>query len=238
MMNPFRTTFSIPVYDSKLTYKKPAVFIGSCFTETIGGRLKELKFPVDINPFGIIYNPVSVKNSLEMLVREKEFTLDDLYQLDDQWISFYHQTAFSDPDPEACLDTINSRLRFSSSFLRKADFLFIKVDPDGNEIWRSTFGHPDMIDYGVVLAPAAGGGYVAVGEQTPDHYTWEADIKWVKIDEDGNLVWERARSASHTMFSALLQHPDGGFVIAGGMSVGSMFNIVLIKTDHQGQVAE
>jgi hypothetical protein len=120
----------------------------------------------------------------------------------------------------------------------KEDFLFIKVDPEGNEIWRSTFGHPDMIDYGVVLTPAAGGGYVAVGEQTPDHYTWETDIKWVKIDEEGQLIWERARTASHTMFSAILQHPDGGFVVAGGMSVGSMFNIVLIKTDHQGQVAE
>jgi hypothetical protein len=120
----------------------------------------------------------------------------------------------------------------------KEDFLFIKIDPDGNEIWRSTFGHPDMIDYGVVLTPAAGGGYVAVGEQTRDHYTWEADIKLVKIDEDGKLVWERARTASHTMFSAILQHPDGGFVVAGGMSRDSMFNIVLIKTDHQGQVAE
>lgn len=120
----------------------------------------------------------------------------------------------------------------------KEDFLFIKIDPDGNEIWRSTFGHPDMIDYGVVLTPAAGGGYVAVGEQTRDHYTWEADIKLVKIDEDGKLVWERARSASHTMFSAILQHPDGGFVVAGAMSKGSMFNIVLIKTNLQGQVAE
>ena len=120
----------------------------------------------------------------------------------------------------------------------KEDFLFIKIDPGGNEIWRRTFGNPDMIDYGVVLTRAAGGGYVAAGEQTPDHYTREADIKWVKIDEDGTLVWERARKASHTMFSAILPHPDGGFVIAGGMPRGSMFNIVLIKTDHQGQVAE
>jgi len=120
----------------------------------------------------------------------------------------------------------------------KEDFLFIKIDPDGNEIWRNTFGNPDMIDYGVVLAKAAGGGYVAAGEQTLDNYTWEADIKLVKIDEDGKLVWERVRTASHTMISTILQHPDGGFVIAGGMSRGSTFNIVLMKTDSEGRVAE
>jgi hypothetical protein len=26
------------------------------------------------------------------------------------------------------------------------DFLFIKIDPDGNELWTGTFGDPDMID--------------------------------------------------------------------------------------------
>ncbi|MFX1411638.1 MAG: hypothetical protein ACFFA6_14895 [Promethearchaeota archaeon] len=120
----------------------------------------------------------------------------------------------------------------------KEDFLFIKVDPEGNEIWRSTFGDPDMIDYGVVLAEAAGGGYVAAGERTKDHYTWDADITLVKVDENGQLLWRRDKTAAHTMLSALLQHPDGGFVIAGGMFQGSVFNIILIKTDSEGKVAE
>jgi hypothetical protein len=147
-------------------------------------------------------------------------------------------------NPYDLIETADGNYLITASYLpawpedAREDFLFIKVDSEGHEIWRSSFGNPEMIDYGVVVAKAAEGGYVAVGEQTRDHYTWEADIKWVKIDEDGQLVWERTQTASHTMLSALLPHPDGGFVTAGGMSRGSIFNIVLIKTDPEGRVAE
>jgi hypothetical protein len=41
------------------------------------------------------------------------------------------------------------------------DSLFIKIDPEGNELWTSTFGDPEMIDYGMVLAETADGGCVA-----------------------------------------------------------------------------
>ena len=120
----------------------------------------------------------------------------------------------------------------------KKDFLFIKIDPDGNEIWRSVFGDPDMIDYGVVLAESADGGYVAVGERMKDLYTGEDDITWVKIDASGQLVWEKIRTASHTAFSTILQHPDGGFVITGAMLRQSMVNVLLIKIDDEGNVAD
>jgi len=120
----------------------------------------------------------------------------------------------------------------------KEDYLFIKVDPEGNEIWLSVFGNPEMVDYGVVLAETSDGGYVAAGERTRDHYTWEADIALVKIDENGQLVWEQSRAASHTMLSSLLQHPDGGFVVAGATFSEPAFIIVLIKTDGDGNMTE
>ena len=120
----------------------------------------------------------------------------------------------------------------------KEDFLFIKIDPEGNEIWRSVFGDPDMIDYGVVLAEAADGGYVVAGERTRDHHTRETDIVLVKIDENGQRVWEQNRTASHTMFSSILQHPDGGFVVTGATFRQPAFAILLIKTDSEGNVAE
>jgi WD40 repeat protein len=120
----------------------------------------------------------------------------------------------------------------------KEDFLFIKIDPEGKEIWRNVFGDPDMIDYGVVLTEVADGGYVAAGERTRDRRTWESDIVLVKIDENGQRVWEQSRTASHTMFSTIVQHPDGGFVVAGATFRDPVFRILLIKTDSEGNVAE
>ncbi|GAI96735.1 unnamed protein product, partial [marine sediment metagenome] len=101
------------------------MFIGSCFTESIGGKLNDYKFPVDINPFGIIYNPSSVGKSLELLIGEKEFTIDDLFFYNGKWLSFFHHSSFSDKDPELCLSRINAKITESREFLKKAGFLFI-----------------------------------------------------------------------------------------------------------------
>lgn len=117
----------------------------------------------------------------------------------------------------------------------KKDFLFIKADSMGNEIWRSTFGDPEMIDYGAVLAETSDGGYIAAGELVEDLYTWEGDIALAKIDGDGNLLWEQAiETNSHCMFGNILQYPDGGFMIVGSIFSGNDFDIFVIKTDPQG----
>jgi hypothetical protein len=119
------------------------------------------------------------------------------------------------------------------------DFLFIKIDPEGNELWTSTFGDPDMIDYGMVLAETMGGGYVAAGERVTDLYTWDADISLVKIDENGQLLWEQIiETDAHCMFGAILQHPDGGYAIAGSAYNGNTFDIFMIKTDVEGNVVQ
>lgn len=120
----------------------------------------------------------------------------------------------------------------------KEDYLFIKVDPQGNEMWRNSFGNPELIDYGVALAQTSDGGYVTVGEQTRDLGTWKAELALVKIDEKGQLLWQQTWPASHTMFSRVLQHPDGGFVIAGATFQEPVFKVLLVKTDSRGAVGE
>jgi CubicO group peptidase (beta-lactamase class C family) len=120
----------------------------------------------------------------------------------------------------------------------KLDFLFIKVDPEGNELWTSTFGDPDMVDHGSVLAETTDGGYVTAGELVKDYYSWDADIMLVKIDENGQPLWERIfETDAHSMFATILQHPDGGYVVAGSTFNGRVFDIFLIKTDSEGNTS-
>lgn len=124
-MNIFRTIIDCEPSSQTITHKDKVSLIGSCFTDNIGKKLQEHKFMADLNPFGIIYNPSSVKNSIEALIQEKEFTENDLFYHNERWNSFLHHGDFSNYDKATCLKTINERIVNSAKHLRESSFIFI-----------------------------------------------------------------------------------------------------------------
>ncbi|NOY96599.1 MAG: GSCFA domain-containing protein [Chlorobi bacterium] len=124
-MTEFRTIVGIPDFPWKNGYGKSSVFMGSCFTENIGGRMQDQKYNVDLNPFGILYNPASVANSIRILLEEKMFSSGNLVMNDGLWHSFNHHSRFSSANIEETLGNINNRIKLSAAFIKTADFLFI-----------------------------------------------------------------------------------------------------------------
>lgn len=121
----FFTEIKIQEFPWKLDHSKSMMMMGSCFTENIGQKLLDLKFSVDMNPFGIIYNPISIANSLKILLEKRVFIESDLFYDHGMWNSFSHHSRFSDADSKKALEKINDRITFSHDFLRKTDFLVI-----------------------------------------------------------------------------------------------------------------
>jgi hypothetical protein len=121
----FQTIVDVPTFLWKTGYPKKNLFMGSCFTENIGNKMAALKYEVDINPFGILYNPVSVANGLENLLVQKKFDETDLIEHKGLWHSFAHHGKFSAIDTNQTLQNINERLKYSSEFLKNTDFLFL-----------------------------------------------------------------------------------------------------------------
>ena len=124
-MKEFRTTIQPELSKNKITYQTPVLFLGSCFTENIGYKMQELKFPVLINPFGVLYNPVSVRQSLEILLDKRDFEEKDIGFFNGQWYSFYHDTEFSKPDKQECLKNINTKLNQAREHFKKINYLII-----------------------------------------------------------------------------------------------------------------
>lgn len=124
-ISKFHTIVDIPVFSKQTGYSKANMFMGSCFTENIGNRMAGLKYNVDVNPFGILYNPVSVANGLRILLQNKEFNNEDLVQANGLWHSFNHHGRFSATNPKQVLKEINNRIKTSADFLKKTDFLFL-----------------------------------------------------------------------------------------------------------------
>ncbi len=121
----FRTVVDIEPSKQKISYSTKVMLMGSCFTEEIGQKLVDYLFDVDVNPFGVIYNPISVANSLKILLEKRFFYSTDLEQRGNVWFSWYHHSRFSSTSQQETLDAINSRIAQSADFLKNAKFLFI-----------------------------------------------------------------------------------------------------------------
>ena len=121
----FQTKIDIPVSDIKISYKDSIMTLGSCFAENIGNKLETVFFETDINPFGVLYNPVSVKNSLELLIQNKSFSSEEIFENKSLWQSFAHSSLFNGLSEVECLNNINTRLISSAGFFQKTNVLLI-----------------------------------------------------------------------------------------------------------------
>lgn len=61
----FRTIVNIPRPTFELEPCERILFVGSCFADNIGKRFVEEKFRAMVNPFGVMYNPVSVLHTVK-----------------------------------------------------------------------------------------------------------------------------------------------------------------------------
>ena len=124
-MKNFRTIIQPKPSQNKISYHTPSLLLGSCFTENIGTKLTDLKFQTIVNPFGVLYNPSSVRSSMEILLDTRDFNENDLHFFNEQWFSFYHDTEFSNTDKNECLRKINTTVNEAREHLQKAKYLII-----------------------------------------------------------------------------------------------------------------
>ena len=121
----FRTEIPIPKFPFQITYQDIILLLGSCFSDNIGTFLSNNRFQVFSNPFGTLFNPVSIANALKMTIDPALFTDQYRYFYDDRWVSFAHHGSFSHTDENQFLKQINQQFRDTNRVLKKADFLFI-----------------------------------------------------------------------------------------------------------------
>ncbi len=124
-MDKFRTSITIPVSDFKIGYETPGMLMGSCFSDYVGKIMQQHKLPVFLNPFGTLFNPLSVADALEKLMAGKLTTLEDLRFHNGLWFSFSHYTGFSNTDRDICLNRINKSEKEASAWLKKCHVLII-----------------------------------------------------------------------------------------------------------------
>lgn len=107
----FRTQLPLSESPFQLHYQDTILAIGSCFAEHIGQRLIDHKFSLRLNPFGILYNPLSLLDALTFLVSEEDIESNDLFQHQDLWHHFSFHSRYSHPDRETALKQMRSSVQ-------------------------------------------------------------------------------------------------------------------------------
>jgi hypothetical protein len=110
-----------------MKHHDPVFLVGSCFSENIGNRMAALKFNILQNPNGILYDPVSVTESIISYIDRKEYGQSDLFEHDGLWHSWQHHSSFSGTDKESVLAGINQSQERAHQFLKTARWVFITL---------------------------------------------------------------------------------------------------------------
>ncbi len=113
-----------------ISLKDKIFVLGSCFADNIGGKMLELGFDATVNPFGTLYNPVSVCNSIARLSSGIPFTEDDCVRMGagaDLFCSFSHHTSFARGTKEDFLQHANASLEAASRRWKEATKVIITL---------------------------------------------------------------------------------------------------------------
>lgn len=117
----FRTEYPITAAPFGITHQTPILSIGSCFAENMARRLERLAFPIHMNPFGILFNPISMANGLEMLDAKRLLTAKDLFFQNNLWQNYTFHSQFSKTDLQTALIEMQQRIDLGHDFKQKSN---------------------------------------------------------------------------------------------------------------------
>lgn len=121
-----KLTTSVTVPSNRIfSHKSRYMLLGSCFAEHIGENLSKYRFAGINNPFGILFNPMSIAEGLERIINEKYLNENDLFYHNDLWHSDLYHGSYSDTEPKSMLHKLNTELNKAYDWLPKVDFLII-----------------------------------------------------------------------------------------------------------------
>lgn len=123
----FRTAISLNKSPFEINLETPLLSIGSCFSNCMGNKLSDFKFNILTNPFGTIFNPLSIFKILNYVVSDLTPPDFSYVQHDGIWKNLDFHSSFSDPDR----NILESNIRESLTMVKKqlTNLKYILITP-------------------------------------------------------------------------------------------------------------
>jgi hypothetical protein len=116
------------------------------------------------------------------------------------------------------------------------DAFLMKVDVDGDTLWKRTYGG-EYNDWGNCVQEISAGGYIIAGLCNAYYLGMQGDLYLVRTDADGAILWTQTLDGGGSDGArSVRQTADGGFIVAGTMAASPYVpgDIWLLKFDSEG----
>ncbi len=123
------TEVSTNPLEQKICYGDKLLFLGSCFANEIGKTCRDLGFDALLNPFGVLFNPMSIANALSRLDSGEHYTHNDIINVGERefFCTFEHNTEFWNTSEDKLLENINNQLDNNTEHFRQTKWIVISL---------------------------------------------------------------------------------------------------------------
>lgn len=123
----FRTTIKTTENQGIMHHSDAMMLIGSCFSDNIGAKLAGAMMNVDVNPFGTIYNPMSIADAVDRIITCRPIEGRELFAANGVWNSYHFHSRHSLPDKDMTIEHMNARIEAAHRHLAKCQTLVVTL---------------------------------------------------------------------------------------------------------------
>lgn len=123
-----RTEVELDASDWKIDHHSKILTIGSCFADVLGGQLENYKFDVLNNPFGTIFNPLTICKTIDQAMDRKQPNPALFLQNSDHiWLHHDYHSSLWAKEQSVLAGMLADKADSVGSFLKEADLLVITL---------------------------------------------------------------------------------------------------------------
>lgn len=123
----FRTELIVPPSRFRISHNDKILTAGSCFAQVTGDKLTDYKFQVLNNPFGTIFNPLSLFKLLEASVSGHHLEKSSFLQRDGYWYNYHLHSSIKADSPGQLEKIIQDRCRQVEKQIKEASYIILTL---------------------------------------------------------------------------------------------------------------
>jgi GSCFA family len=123
----FTTQIPLSKSPNPIDYHSKIITMGSCFAANMGAKFDYFKFQHTTNPFGIIFNPVSIAKLVSRVVNQHLFTEKNIFFYHENWHCYEVHSELSNPNKKLCLAGLNELVLLTHKQIQEATHFIITL---------------------------------------------------------------------------------------------------------------